>query len=100
MIIVNPNFHLKCEDPGTCIFSGGTQALTTLPTSDIGLAAAFVGSLGLTLPEGWLPESSNLLVEGIVFEGGSDLETGDVSDMKRNPWEHLSCLAMFCLLHI
>ena len=61
------------------LFRRGTQQLSAVPVSDIGLVAAFVGSQGLTLPDGWLPDSSNLLVEGIVFEGSRSASAAFVS---------------------
>jgi hypothetical protein len=68
LIVVNPNTHFRCEDPGTCILSGGTFQLENLRTND--LVEAFLSANGLPPPPtGYLVDSSNLLVEGITFTG-------------------------------
>ena len=69
MIFFNKNVHLFCEEPGTCVFSGGGVGgllVGNLNTND--LIDAFLAHQGLPLPpEGYLPNSSNLLIEGVTF---------------------------------
>jgi hypothetical protein len=71
LIILNPNMHIKCQIPGTCTFKGASAFLTTLESNnDI---YTFVSAQGLgKVPNKFLVDSSNLLVEGLVFRGASD----------------------------
>jgi hypothetical protein len=67
VIVPNPNFHLLCEVPGTCVFSGGNYQLANLPNND--LVEQFLALNGLPVPTDYQVDSSNLLVEGVTFSG-------------------------------
>lgn len=66
LIIINPNLHIKCLVPGTCIFEGGEAQIQTLQ-EDPTLVALFVQASGLALPGDFELDTSNLLIEGMTF---------------------------------
>ena len=69
LVIFNPNFHMKCENPGACILSGGAQQLYTFSDD---AEAAFVGAVfNLAPPVGYVVDWSNMLIEGMTFTQSS-----------------------------
>jgi hypothetical protein len=71
--------HIKCQVPGTCTFTGIAPALTTLPNSTE--IAGLLQSNGYPpLPNASRVDSSNLLVEGLVF----DRMTGETINRTRS----------------
>jgi hypothetical protein len=71
IVVINPNMRIMCEKPATCIFQGGLYQLLNLDTNT--MLEMYLASRGLTsLPDGYVADSSNLLVEGLVFRGASD----------------------------
>jgi hypothetical protein len=76
LVVVNPNVHILCEEPQTCIFSGGALHIRTYDNNDI--VQAFLASQGLPLPPGYVTDSSNLLVEGVTFTGVTAPSSGVV----------------------
>ena len=81
MIIVNKNVHILCEDPGTCVLSGGGNAAALLTNvHGIRLIETFLGALGQPPPPvGYYADSSNLLVEGVTFSDAAAPEEGNKS---------------------
>jgi hypothetical protein len=73
LVVFNANLNIKCEVPGTCILDGGTtgeELVTNL--LDTSLLEAFLSVSGLPPPpEGYVVDSTNLLIEGVVFSGAS-----------------------------
>lgn len=71
LIAINPNMHIKCQIPGTCTFKGSAAFLTNLENNND--VYTFVSDQGMSsLPSKYRVDSSNLLVEGLVFRGASD----------------------------
>jgi hypothetical protein len=35
LVIFNPNVHVMCEEPGSCVFEGGLYQLTSLVTNTL-----------------------------------------------------------------
>ena len=60
LTIINPNVHIKCQEPGTCVLEGGANQLVNLDTAVVAASPR----------DGY--DSSNLFVEGMVFRGASD----------------------------
>jgi hypothetical protein len=73
LIVINPNLHIKCLVPGTCTFQGGQEQIATLQ-EDTSLVALFVQAAapGLSLPVGYALDTSNLLIEGMIFTQSND----------------------------
>ena len=71
LVIFNPNMHVMCEEPGSCIFEGGNYQLANLGSNT--LLDVFLALNGLNpLPDGYFVDSSNLTVEGFIFRGASN----------------------------
>ena len=79
LFVINPNFHLKCATPGTCIFRGGQKQIESF--TDVSLVALFVQSQnsGLAIPEGYGIDTSGMLIEGMTFTGSNDDLASSVS---------------------
>lgn len=77
IIVFNPNLHIKCEIHGSCILDGGTHGEELVINSeDSSLVAAFLASSDLPPPpEDYRVDSSNLLIEGVVFSGAGAANT-------------------------
>lgn len=70
LFLFNPNVHIRCADPGTCSFSGGERQVVTL--KDTQLLVLFLSLQGgPALPNGYVVDSSNLIVDGMVFTESS-----------------------------
>ena len=74
--------RIMCEKPGTCIFQGGLYQLLNLDSNT--MLEMYMSSRGLppSLPDGYVADSSNLMVEGLVFRGASD--TSEYAPMYSN----------------
>ena len=81
MLIPNKNIHILCEDPGTCVLSGRGNAATLLSNLiSLSQVETFFAALGVPPPpEGYFPDSSNLLVEGVTFSDAAAPEEGNKS---------------------
>ena len=83
LVVLNPNTHFRCGENGAssenCVLSGGWEQLYTLVDSS--LLEVFLGLLRAQnpnlpqLPAGYIPDSSNLLVEGLTFTASFDTNT-------------------------
>jgi hypothetical protein len=70
LYVANPGFHLKCEVPETCVFSGGrNEQLTTINTAQSLVPfLQFYGEEGQkVLPDGFKTDTSNMIIDGFVF---------------------------------
>jgi hypothetical protein len=75
LAIANPNMHIKCQVPGTCILEGNAPVVISLFNAT--LLAAFLNSQNAPpLPADYRIDTSNLLVEGLVFREILDRRKG------------------------
>lgn len=68
LALSNPNVHIMCQVPGTCIFEGYAPTILSLPNTTL-LAAFLKLQNSPPLPASYRIDTSNLLIEGLVFRG-------------------------------
>ena len=71
LTVMNPNMHVLCQAPGTCVFEGNPPAIFSLVNSTL-LAAFLKSQNSPPLPAGYRVDASNLLVDGLVFRRMTD----------------------------